>query len=136
MSNEALDENDWPEDTIAPAWRVERIDGARVTVAIRYLMGSATDYSGSAAPGYPHAAAAGEDGGTSWCRVGMRLRLHALDTTEVLTVGNLRVAAVDPGARTITLEAPPAAEPHDWAAFVAGGGMADLVFDHAPRGER
>lgn len=135
MTNEVHNENDWPEDTIAPAWRVERIDGARITVAIRYLTGSATDYSGSAAPGYAHAAA-GEDGGTSWARVGMRLRLRALDTAAVLTVGNLRVAAVDPGARTITLEAPPAAEPHDWAAFIAAGGMADLVFDHAPRGER
>lgn len=112
----------------APCWRVESISGAVITVAIDYLTAVATDYSGSNLGSYRYATA-GEDGGTSWCRVGYKLALITRDAITQLVQGGLVVTAYNPAARTITLTASVPTGVQDWAAAVASGDPVDLVFD-------
>ena len=112
---------------VAPCWRVQSISGAEITVAIDYLAAAVTDYAGSNASSYRYATSAGEDGGTSWCQAGWVLAIITRDATTELRETGLIVDAVDPSTRKITLTAAIPATAQDWTAFVAGGGIADLV---------
>jgi hypothetical protein len=113
---------------LAPCLRVQSVSGATITIAKDYLDGSITDYAGSNLPTYRYALA-GEDGGTSWATTGQRWRLVTRDAATELSQGGLVVTGRNTGARTLTFSAAIPTGVQDWAAYVAGGGIADLVFD-------
>jgi len=110
----------------APCVRLASISGTSLSVETAYfgLSDGATDYAGSNLSGYRGTA---NDGGAWWFRAGYKCRIVAIDQTNAQSQGGLTVASVS--GTTITLTGSVPTTVRDWAAFLAGGGLADLVFD-------
>ena len=113
---------------IAPCLRVQSISGTTVTIAKDYLSGSATDYAGSNTSGYRFEDA-GEDGGTSWASLCTKWKLVTRGAAPQLIQAGIVSQNYNAAARTITLTSTVPTGVQDWTAFVAGGGLADLVPD-------
>lgn len=110
----------------APCVRLASISGTSLSVETAYfgLSDGATDYAGSNLSGYRGTA---NDGGAWWFRAGYKCRIVAIDQTNAQSQGGLTVASVSGSTITLTGSVPTTVR--DWAAFLAGGGLADLVFD-------
>lgn len=109
----------------SPCVRIAAISGDTITVDTAYLSLSdgATDYAGSNLTGYRKTA---NDGGAGWFELGYICTIRAVDTRSVSEQTGLEIESVS--GTTITLTASIPTTVRDWAAFVSGGGLAELVF--------
>lgn len=106
----------------APCARVASISGATITLASGYA-GASDDYAGSSLLGYAKTA---NDRGAGWFAPGFVCELVLRDTATH-TVEKYTIQSVNPGAGTITFDAPVNTSPTNWPSL-ASSGIVDVIF--------